>query len=125
MATLTAATCFAVNGQYLMAAGCFTGLLLTPDLDTDDGSLADYFTRGAGRLVYNAWWLYWWLYRKLPHRSFLSHAPIVSTLIRIGYAFWWLFFLGYHLPPEFLIGLMTADILHYLMDLGIFRRIWK
>ena len=73
----------------------------------------------------------------IPHRSFLSHGPIISTLIRVGY-FIGCLWLASHLrwvgdfidfpwildsldDPRFifwLIGLAGADIIHLLMDGG-------
>lgn len=125
IATLTASACFATNGQYLMAAGCFSGLLLTPDLDVDNGSISEYFAAGLGYWPQKIWNAYWMPYRKImAHRSFLSHFPVVSTIIRIVYLFWWLYFAGYPLPPAFVVGLITSDTIHWMMDSKIFRKVW-
>ena len=52
------------------------GLWLSPDLDTNS---RPYQRWGPLR------WL-WWPYRKaLRHRSVLSHAPVLGTLVRVGY----------------------------------------
>ena len=52
------------------------GLWLSPDLDTNS---RPYQRWGPLR------WL-WWPYRKaLRHRSVLSHAPVLGSLVRIGY----------------------------------------
>lgn len=108
-----------------MAAGAFCGLLMSPDLDVDEGSRSEYFVRGVSGLLEKIWWGYWWPYRKIPHRSFLSHAPVIGTLIRLVYLFWLPYLFGFRLPSAFIVGLMAADILHWLMDWRIGRWIWK
>ena len=57
------------------------------------------------------------------HRSFLTHFPGVSTSIRLGYFFWWLYFaidILYDWEIWFgfgvFIGLSFADLIHYLLD---------
>ena len=54
------------------------GLMLGPDLDTRS-------------VQYNRWGIFrwmWWPYKKMiPHRSFLSHGPIIGTLVRAIYLF--------------------------------------
>ncbi|MDG2991232.1 metal-binding protein [Candidatus Synechococcus calcipolaris G9] len=57
------------------------GLFLSPDLDTYS-------------LPYQRWgylrWL-WWPYRQwIPHRSVLSHGPIIGTVLRLIYGGCWL-----------------------------------
>lgn len=70
----------------LVSAGfLFSGLMFGPDLDI--------YSR-----QYKRWgplrWI-WLPYRKvLRHRSFLSHGPIVGTLVRIGYLLLWLGLFG-------------------------------
>ncbi len=52
------------------------GLWLSPDLDTTSNSLKRW---GLIKII-------WWPYRKLiPHRSILSHGPLIGTSIRIIY----------------------------------------
>jgi len=58
------------------AAFLIGGLWLSPDLDTRSNA-----TRRWGPLA-----LLWWPYRRcLPHRSFLSHSPLVGTAGRLLY----------------------------------------
>lgn len=106
------------------AAGAFIGTVLQPDLDHDDGTISEYFVRGIGGAVQKVWWAYWWPYRRLKHRSFLSHFPIVSTLVRLAYAFWWVYVMGWSLPPAFINGLIAVDAVHYFMDAPMLRRIF-
>ena len=132
IASLTAATCFAVTAIYTVnpallwtAAGAFVGVALTPDLDHDDGTLSEYFMRGISDKLQRVWWAYWCPYRKLiSHRSFFSHFPIVGTIIRVMYLFWWLYLAGHPLPPAFINGLVAVDFLHWSMDWRLFRRIF-
>lgn len=129
IASLTAAACFVTSGapeRAWLAAGAFMGVVVTPDLDHDDGTLSQYFVRGLGHWLERGWWYYWWPYRRLlAHRSFWSHAPIISTVLRLAYLFWWVYALGWTLPPALIVGLCTADILHWLMDWRLFRRVFR
>lgn len=114
-------------------AGCLAGLLLSPDLDQEGLSAMEWAlikrTFGLGFL----WLLAWWPYAvMLPHRCFLSHAPIIGTLIRLVYlclpplllaltlgaglpvlsiTMWWLAGWG-------IAGLAVSDTAHWIMDLG-------
>src|SRR4051812_39487194 len=68
------------------AAGCLAGIPLTPDLDQEGISSSEYWlikwTMGLGFL----WTMLWFPYaRCCKHRSFASHFPVVSTLIRLAY----------------------------------------
>lgn len=56
IASLTAATCFAVTAIYTdnpallwTAAGAFVGVVLTPDLDQNGLTIADYFVNTIPR----------------------------------------------------------------------------
>lgn len=132
IATLTAATCFCVaattshdSALYWTAAGALVGLVVTPDLDHDDGSIAQHFVRSVSGVAEKVWWYYWYPYRwLLSHRSFWSHFPFVGTVIRVAYLFWYVYALGWSLPPAFLTGLVAVDALHWLMDARVFRRIF-
>lgn len=100
-------------------------VLLSPDLDHNVGANA-----------YRRWWLLrfiWWLYMRLiPHRSPLSHWPIIGTLGRLLYLGLIVAAVaglaragGYHLPipvhlwPEgvtAVIGLELAADTHWVAD---------
>ena len=63
-----------------VAAGIYAGLWLSPDLD-----LAKCNARKRWRDFAWLGWI-WWPYAKLiPHRSWASHAPIISTAGRLAY----------------------------------------
>jgi len=103
------------------------GLLLQPDLDVDGGYIGYKFLRPYS-ILYYSWKTYWWLYSKvIPHRSGLSHWPLLGTGFRILYlvgpaSLVYYFFQG-SWPPFYLIdfqaplkALVLTDFLHFVMD---------
>lgn len=133
----------------VLSIGALGGLFLTPDLDVDVGSDSDVEVREISPLGENFWWIYWYPYRKLmPHRSPLSHWPVVGTLGRLFYLsilYWialitayflnstWfgllqqvgLGLLGFSYFHIFVVGLASADTLHFLMDQRLFHKIFR
>jgi uncharacterized metal-binding protein len=117
-----------------LAGGCLAGLLLTPDLDVDTGSNSDDWARSFGRLPGLLWFLVWRPYAALvPHRSPLSHFPILGTVLRLGYLSavivllsWCLHFvIPMRIPailsmpwwfPLYFVGLALADLGHWVLD---------
>lgn len=110
------------------ALGCLAGIVLTPDLDVDDGCLSMHVIRRLfGRVAGWLWQVFWTPYAlAMPHRSFLSHGPIVSTLIRLAYIGAWataaIWFFKLPMPswsPLWLWafgGLVVSDSTHTAMD---------
>lgn len=112
----------------ILAAGCLVGLAIGPDLDVDMQTASHSTVRRIGGPIPGLLWRLLWLpYAYLvPHRSWISHAPVISTLIRGGYiaalgwglaavagwswpaAPWWL--------PWAISGLMVSDVLHWAAD---------
>ena len=100
----------------ILTSGALSGLALTPDLDQAESR-------------HGFWHLLWWPYGKLfKHRSTLSHFPIISTIVRLIYAFGLpLFLLWWNYPIEnwshwnyifyAILGLMAADTTHFLADI--------
>ena len=108
-----------------MIIGTAAGLFLTPDLDQDNPVYSHYLTGKIYMPLRWAWGIIWLPYAKLiPHRSWVSHAPIAGTLIRIIYLniitvclcgqsiqwitkslFWWV-----------IAGIAIADFLHWIFD---------
>lgn len=94
-------------------------------------------THTLGRTLGHLWTAYWWpLAKALPHRSRLSHAPLLSTLIALLYLTappltaywllvdtgqgWWQFMASWALQRETLglyMGWAAQDINHWLLDL--------
>lgn len=62
-----------------------SGFFLSPDLDI----LSKPYQRWG-------WlrWLWWPYQRLIPHRSWLSHGPIIGTVLRVAYLVGWLSLLG-------------------------------
>ena len=123
-----------------VTAGCFMGLLLTPDLDVNHGCQSIQLIRDRiGKGAADVWQMIWMPYAVLiPHRSWLSHFPIAGTTFRLGYLYL-VYFCIYlvvaatgsvpmphiHLNGEILrnsnliwafAGLSFADTIHFFMD---------
>lgn len=64
--------------------GSVIQIIISPDLDVDDGYIGDYYLRKIGlEWFYD---LFFHSYRiGFKHRSFWSHFPVISTLLRILY----------------------------------------
>ncbi len=118
----------------VLSAGCLVGMLISPDLDVDHGNISYRLVRRSmGCLPGALWKLFWLPYARLiPHRSWMSHGPVVGTLLRLMYLFlvpamlWSLLSLIVPLPPLVVpnwswipyavMGLTAADALHAVMD---------
>lgn len=124
------------------AIGALVGVMVTPDCDVDNGFIAyHYIKRSLGSWAERIWDYIWFFYRRsLKHGSELSHFPIISTLGRITYLFFfaivlpYLFmgiFVHFDLRYELLwwvgkicqywkvvVGLMGADTIHFALDIA-------
>ena len=116
--------------MYAVASGlgCLAGIPLTPDLDQEGISSSEYWiikwTLGLGFL----WTMIWFPYALLcPHRSFISHFPIISTFLRLLYlsvlAALICYFCSLRIPAfDYLIaiwavfGLVVSDSVHWALD---------
>ncbi len=144
MTTIAAAGIYYASAHYgsepaggiAAAAGCLAGILLTPDLDLDRPTRSHYVVRrGLGRGPYLLWRAFWSPYGwAIEHRSWLSHAPVISTIFRLlyvlsipailvvglaalGYTWSWRAWLAYRFEIQAAIaGLMVSDILHWAAD---------
>ena len=104
------------------AVGCALGIILTPDLDVK-GTRADRIVRqSAGFIPAVIWGLLWNPYSALiPHRSFISHGPIIGTVIRLLYIAVPLTLLGLLPRPgpiltRMIVGLLLSDNMHIGAD---------
>lgn len=74
-----------------LVVGALSGILLSPDLDVDGGYIGLHFLRSIpiiGWPISKAWELFWKPYAVvIPHRSWISHFPVISTTIRVGILF--------------------------------------
>lgn len=67
--------------------GCFCGVILTPDLDVDTSTRSKAKMVAASPLGW-LWVFYWYPYAKaIKHRAWISHLPIIGTIIRVLYLF--------------------------------------
>lgn len=119
-AALATAFLFGPVPGLLAGVGCLAGVIISPDLDIDGITYSERIVvLKVGRIGW-LWRLYWWPYGKLiSHRAPISHAPVVSTAIRLAYLFVPLMLLGLRLPVVFLwfgFGLGISDVMHWLMD---------
>lgn len=100
------------------------GIFLSPDLDVEKGYIGFFYLRKIFPPLYYFWRYYWFLYSKfVPHRSWISHSPIISTLIRVAYlmgpfelVYYYYWGTWFPIPMEMLRGLVFSDILHIVMD---------
>lgn len=118
-----------------IAGGCILGIMITPDLDVDRPVRSHYVVlRRFGPAIAAMWRMIWLPYGlAIRHRSWVSHMPLIGTLIRaaylvcIGSLLLWAAgrFGGVSLPtqgmllliPWALIGLAVSDGLHWAADI--------
>lgn len=128
-----------------LLVGEMAGIFLTPDLDavTREMNGHNYSTwlirhffsrwgRHFGNAIEYVWTTFWYPYSFIPHRSWLSHAPVVGTLGRMMYlssipvAVIWVMQGDLKSVTQvlqstpfilFTLGLMASDSLHFAMDM--------
>jgi len=93
--------------------GCALGVVISPDLDMVNTIRMP--------VIGWIWGAYWWPYRKIiAHRAYISHAPIVGTLVRLAYLMPVILIAISILPPGLVAawaaGLACADIGHAVLD---------
>lgn len=107
------------------------GRWIDPDLDqigvtASEGRLVNE-VKILGHVLYGISSVYGSIFRR-KHRSFLTHFPFISTLIRLCFLFFWLpipFYLfvwdlhwwQIHFTLGFFLGLSQADLQHFLADM--------
>lgn len=92
----------------MLAGSClFSGMMLSCDLDTVSSPLRRWKYLGLG-------WMFTAYERLISHRSWISHSPIVSNLIR------WLY-LGVGLSLLLIAGAFAFDILKSVLPVLITR----
>ena len=121
-------------------AGCLAGIFLTPDLDV--GYFARILAMKEAKKEFpvlgRIWHILWIPYAAaIPHRSPLSHWPVIGTAGRMAYLLLIFLLLAtavvgpdravttldmmmrYSLTHWFSVGLCVSDSIHWLMDKGI------
>lgn len=110
----------------LLSFGCFLGLFVYPDLDVNTGNYGMSLIRALfGDRVSKLWNFFWKPYSWImPHRYWISHFPVVSTIVRLSYiglpALGLMYLLGISWNGDIIyvgLGLITVDILHFTMDI--------
>ena len=114
-----------VETAVAVAIGVLVGIIIDPDLDMVQPTHSEWQMRQALGIIGKVWQWYWLPYAWLvPHRSWISHKPIIGTAIRVSY----LLILPLVFVPTLaqlvankyffvgLIGLAAADIIHWFMD---------
>jgi len=110
-------------------AGCLAETLIGPDLDQIDQAIIHTSERKMIRYlpVIGYLWLALWdpYARLIPHRSALSHFPLLGTAGRAAYMYGVARLLGMKQLPltidfwmGFLGGLAVSDFTHWMMDGG-------
>lgn len=127
----------------LYCVGSLIGIIISCDLDVDNGFIGDKIIRERlGYFAEKIWKAFWYLYRRsLKHGSPLSHWFVISTYGRIGYIFLLLIVaphVGFYyvIQPtwdlvyvlnwywervteqrEIIFGLIASDCIHYTLDI--------
>ena len=111
-----------------VTVGILSGLILSPDLDVDDGFIGLAHLRhlpAVGNIVSGLWQAFWYPYSRLtPHRSHISHSIFFGTCLRVAYLLLPLLAINFFgvpikLPTGFgawFIGLCLSDALHIILD---------
>lgn len=117
-------------------AGCAFSLLVDPDLDIDTGTRNKKRARRSFGPFAIPWLVFWHAYSlAVPHRSPVSHFPILGTMIRLAYLFGGSLFVAWLLSPDLAgwlwqqlcwpagayilwaaAGLALSDIAHWVFD---------
>lgn len=115
--------------------GVLATLAINPDLDLLESS---FKSKVRKKYLLLPWWILWMPYSlALPHRHPYSHAPVISTLIRVVYLAFFIasvlavlvtldlvspesIFNSSGIPRWFLLwlvaGMIVSDTLHWFMD---------
>ena len=120
--TLMQVNGFPTSEIVALEVGFFATFFINPDLDLN----TTFPKRNPRKWL---WWLYWYPYSRLfPHRSALSHFPLLGTFVRIAYLLVPLYllqlvsdeihiiFAGATFP---VLGMVISDTVHYLMDITV------
>jgi len=111
--------------------GCNYQRIATPDLDINNGFYGFFLLRKKFPILALIWEYYWKIYALIiPHRSKLSHFPVISSLIRFIYILpllfplWWTFNIVWDWWLYFLIGIILMDLGHIILDYVYWFRFW-
>ncbi len=128
---------------FSFGAGALVGIFVSPDQDVDSGNISNTLIRNRlGAWAERGWSVLWYFYRRsIKHGSELSHLPILSTLARIAYLYFFFIVIPYvifglvipgawsigtelrwwnsRIIEHFriIVGLAGSDLIHYFLDL--------
>ena len=117
--------------------GSYAGTVITPDYDLDSKLPRSLFT--VIPILRTLWrWFWLWYMKLVPHRSWVSHTPVIGTFIRFLYLFFGVSFLllfvdwgfggvfttiNQYMTPDFFVLALIAflawciqDLIHYILD---------
>jgi uncharacterized metal-binding protein len=109
-----------------VAFGYLLGRWCDPDWDqvgisAAEGRIIKDF-KIVGNVIVGYTTIYGSIFRKM-HRSVITHFPFLSTVARLAYLFWWLYFLIPVLYDTQIVvgicvwlGLSVADMIHWVLD---------
>ena len=133
--TAAAVPYYGLDKPHHATAALLAGLwavIVQPDLDQIDNS--GYYglyilEKTGGLFTSKVWRLYWTPYSRFQHRSFWTHFPVISTIVRLIYGGWWFLPFLVNEPGSIFVALVIgADFVHWVMDwkvwgrLGLFRQ---
>lgn len=99
--------------------GCALALLVDPDLDIDTGTRNKNRAKRAFGPFAIPWLVFWHAYSlAVPHRSPISHLPILGTLIRLTYWILGTLLLAYLIDPA-LAGWIVGEVLRPVSGYGL------
>lgn len=117
---------FALCASFFSVMGVYTTIWINPDLDHIEAVIRSKLN---GSLIDKYWGLRWYLYGLfIPHRHWLSHLPIIGTMVRLIYYFPETYIvlhtLSMIIPVDdlkiyfciFFFGMVVSDILHLCLD---------
>lgn len=112
---------------FLVASGCLLGIFVGPDMDLRDNYSLYLIRRHLGKVPYWLWKSYWHVFCVLiPHRHFLSHFPVFSTIFRSIYFLFPLLVITLMIFPDFMtvswffpvfVGMVIVDTTHWVFDI--------
>lgn len=125
MTTIALAAVSISVGNPALTGGILTGLIVSPDLDLDNGFIGFAHIRRVNRVVSLLWRGFWYPYAKvIKHRNYISHSIFFGTVARVAYMAIPLLILNYHgVEMQFpswagawFVGLCLSDALHIILD---------
>ena len=82
-----------LSGAIIGGLGCLTGLIIDPDLDIENITRSEWQVIKRFWIFGMLWVVFWYPYaRAIPHRSPLSHWPLLGTAGRVLYLLLWVAF---------------------------------